>query len=180
MTSNEVAALGDDPPVTPVVDERPIASHDGLQITIVGESNLKSDFVVSSAGVIQFPYLDTVKVEGLTASELKAMLEKRLVEDGYFVNPQVLVTVAYHEQYVRVLGAVNKPGPVTLKGDQKLDILDVISFAGGTSRYAKNEIEYTHNGVRRTISLESLKEAKPDERIWVSPGDIIEVKETIF
>ena len=161
-------------------EDRPIAPQDVLQISIVGEKTDQTVFPVTASGYIQFPYLDLVRVEGLTPTEVKELLEKKLVENGYFVRPQVLVTVNYHERYVRVLGAVRKPGLVPLKGDRKMDILDVISFAGGLTPYAKNTIEYTHNGVRRTISLDDLKKAGPNERIWVHPDDIIEVKESIL
>jgi polysaccharide export outer membrane protein len=169
-----------DPSGTAEGGDRPIAGEDVLQITIVGERNEQTTFPVTASGYIQFPYLDMVKVAGMTAPEVKRMLEKRLVQEGYFTNPQVLVTVAYHEQYVKVLGAVRQPGLVVLKGDRKMDILDVISAAGGVTPLAKNEVEYTHNGVLRKISLEDLKKAGPRERIWVHPDDIIEVKEGIW
>ena len=180
--AEQASATGEPDSAQPVVndEDRPIAPQDVLQITLVGEQNQQTTYTVTASGYIQFPYLDLVKVEGLTATELKELLEKKLVEKEYFVQPQVLVTVNYHERYVKVLGAVNRPGLVPLKGDRKMDILDVISFAGGVNRYAKNTIEYTHNGVRRTISLEDLKKAGPNERIWVQPDDIIEVKESVF
>lgn len=149
-----------------------------MTITIVGEATAAETYPVSPAGYIQFPYLDLVRVEGLTPSEVKSLIESRLVKEGYFVQPQVLVTAAYQERYVRVLGAVGRPGLVPLQGEKQLDILDVISFAGGTTRLAKDKVEYTHKGVRQVFSLEELKRADPEARIFVQPGDVIEVKES--
>jgi len=158
--------------------DRKIEPGDILSITIVGETGLETEFRVSSSGEIQFPFLDVVKVAGLTPLELKKKLETLLKKD-YFVDPQVIVTVKqYRPTYVRVLGAVRNPGLVPLPGDQKFDILDVIASAGGTTRYAKSKVKYTHNGKTVTLSLDDLKRSK--KKIWVQDGDIVEVEERIF
>ncbi|MCP5523059.1 MAG: polysaccharide export protein [Verrucomicrobiales bacterium] len=160
--------------------DRPIAGEDTLTIKIVGEGTDATAYPVSPAGYIQFPYLDLVRVEGLTPSEIKNLIENRLIKEGYFVQPQLLVTAAYQERYAHVLGAVGRPGLVPLRGEKKLDILDVISYAGGTTRLARDKVEYTHDGVTESLSLDKLKRAGPDSRIYVQPGDVIEVKETLF
>ena len=100
----------------------------------------------------------------------------------YFVDPQVIVTVKdYRTEYVRVIGHVNRPGPIQLTGEQKLDVVDVIAMAGGPTPRAKNSVEYTHNGVTRTLKLDELKkETDPAKKVWVQPGDIIDVKEGIL
>lgn len=160
--------------------DRPVAVDDVLVITIVGETTPTTEYPVSAAGYIQFPYLDLVKVEGLTPTQIKELIEKRLKDEGYFVDPQVLVTAKYQEQYVHVLGAVARPGAIPFRGEGKMDILDVISFAGGTTRLAKDKVEHTHNGVRKVYSIEELKRRRPEDRVLVEPGDIIEVKESFF
>lgn len=161
--------------------ERRIAANDLLYITIVGERDLQTEFRVSSLGSIQFPFLDEVPVAGLTPSELRSRLRELLMKD-YFVDPQVIVTVKdYRTEYVRVIGNVNRPGPVQITGEQRLDIFDVIAMAGGTNARARNAVEYTHNGVTRTLKLEDLKrEVDPTKKIWVQPGDIIDVKESVL
>lgn len=161
--------------------ERKIASNDLLFITVVGERDLQTEFRVSSAGTIQFPFLDEVDVTGLTPGELRARLRELLMKD-YFVDPQVIVTVKdYREEFVRVIGQVNRPGPVKLTGEQKMDVIDVIAMAGGTTLRARNAVEYTHNGVTKTLKLDELKrETDPAKKIWVQPGDIIDVKETVI
>lgn len=168
----------DDPSVALSATDRRISGEDTLTISIVGESIEANAYPVSAAGYIQFPYLNLVRVESLTPTEVKSLIETRLAEDGYFVQPQVLVTATYQERFVRVLGAVGRPGLVPLPGEKRLDILDVISFAGGTTRLAKNKVEYTHNGVTQVLSLDDLKRAEPEQRIYVQPGDIIEVQES--
>lgn len=168
------------PPGTTEVERR-IAPGDLLQISIVGETGLQTEFRVSSNGQVQFPFLELVEVKGLTPSECGDRIEEQLKKD-YFVDPQVLVTVKdYRPDFVKVIGQVLRPGPVAITGEQKLDILDVIAMAGGTTRMAKKGVEYTHNGVTETFKLDDLKkETDPAKKIWVQPGDIIEVKESLL
>lgn len=161
--------------------ERKIAGNDLLVITIVGEKDLQTEFRVSTSGTIQFPFIDEVSVVGMTPSELRANLRGLLMKD-YFVDPQVIVTVKdYRPEFVRVIGQVNRPGPAALTGEQRLDIFDVIAMAGGVTPRAKKEVEFTRGGVTKTLKLEDLKkETDPEKKIWVQPGDIIDVKESWF
>lgn len=158
--------------------DREIAAQDLLTISIVGETGLQTDYRVSPSGSIQFPFLNLVEVAGLTPDELKAKLEQELSRE-YFQNPEVIVTVReFSPQYVRVFGAVNRPGLYPVGGDRKMDILDAIASAGGVSLTARKEVIYTHKGERQTISLKDLED--PENRIWVQPGDIIQVEQSIW
>lgn len=160
----------------PIWEDRRIGPQDLLVISIVGDPSLQTEYRVSSSGSIQFPYLGLVRVGGLTPDELKAHLEELLSRDHYR-NPEVIVTVReYRPQYVRVLGAVNRPGLVDIRGDRRMDILDVIAASGGTTRLARNRVEYTHRGQRRVFSLDALHD--PANTIYVQPGDIIAVPES--
>lgn len=161
--------------------DRPIAAQDVLSIVIVGESGLPTDYRVSASGTIQFPFLDVVEVKGLTPRELSQKLESELSKD-YFVKPQVLVTVKeYRQDYVRVMGAVNRPGTVPLNAEQKMDILDAIAFANGVTRSASDKVEFTRNGRTQTFKIEALKrETDPQKKIYLQPGDTIMVRESVF
>lgn len=163
-------------PLTPT--DRKIEAQDLLTISIVGESGLQTDYQVSPSGSIQFPYLGVVEVAGLTPDELKAKLEQVLRRD-YYQNPQVIVTVReFSPQFVRVFGAVNQPGLYPVGGNRQMDILDAIAAAGGTSPTARKEVIYSHNGQRVTLSLKELE--NPENRIWVQPGDVIQVEQTVW
>lgn len=162
-------------------EDRPIAPQDLLGIVIVGEAGLPTDYRVSASGEIQFPFIGIVKVNGLTPREAARKLELELSKD-YFVKPEVLVTVKeYRLDYVIVIGQVNRPGNLPLSPEQRMDILDAIARAGGLTRLAKNEVEFIRDGKREKISLDRLKkESDPAKKIWLRPGDILEVKEAMF
>lgn len=162
-------------------EDRPIASQDLLSIVIVGETGLPSEYRVSASGEIQFPFIGVVQVNGLTPRELARKLEQELSKD-YFVRPEVLVTVKeYRQEFVIIIGQVNRPGSLPLSPEQRMDILDAIARAGGLTRLAKNEVEFTREGKRWTFKLDQLKkESDPAKKIWLRPGDILEVKEAVF
>ncbi len=174
-----VSAQSSAPPE--VSEDRPIAPQDLLGIVIVGEAGLPTDYRVSASGEIQFPFIGIVKVSGLTPREAARKLEQELSKD-YFVKPEVLVTVKeYRLDYVIVIGQVNRPGNLPLSPEQRMDILDAIARAGGLTRLAKNEVEFTRDGKREKFSLDRLKkESDPAKKIWLRPGDILEVKEAVF
>lgn len=162
-------------------DDRRIAPQDLLSIVIVGESGLPTDYRVSASGEIQFPFIGVVQVSGLTPRELARKLEQELSKD-YFVSPEVLVTVKeYRQEFVIIIGQVNRPGSLPLSPEQRMDILDAIARAGGLTRLAKNEVQFIREGKRQTFKLDQLKkESDPAKKIWLRPGDILEVKEAIF
>jgi protein involved in polysaccharide export with SLBB domain len=164
----------------PDLSDRKIAVQDVLQIVIVGE-NLPTEYRVSASGTINFPFLEVVEVKGLTPREVDLKLEGLLSKD-YFVKPEVLVDIKeYRQDFVRMIGQVNRPGPLTLKPEQQMDLLDALSFAGGTTRLAKGEVEFIRDGQRQVFSIEKLKrETDPAKKVWLRPGDIIEVKERIW
>ena len=173
-------ALEPAPEALPDFTDRKIVPQDLLQIVIVGET-LPTEYRVSASGTINFPFLEIVEVKGLTPREVDAKLTELLSKD-YFVKPEVLVDIKeYRQDFIRMIGQVNRPGPIALKPEQQMDILDALSFAGGTTRLARNEVEFTRDGQRQTFSIDKLKrETDPAKKIWLKPGDIIEVRERIW
>jgi len=160
-----------------------IVPSDVLVIEIVGEEKLAKEFRVSLNGTISFPFLDTVTVAGKTAAEIKEELTELLDRD-YFVNPQLIVDVKeYRIREVLVNGFVNKPGSVSIPGEQRLTILEAIGRAGGlTARGNPNKIKFSRPGQReQTFSMDQLKNQNdPDKIIALQPGDVIEVQDKLF
>jgi len=160
-----------------------IVPSDVLVIEIVGEEKLAKEFRVSLNGTISFPFLDTVTVAGKTAAEIKEELTEMLDRD-YFVNPQLIVDVKeYRVREVLVNGFVNKPGSVTIPGEQRLTILEAIGRAGGlTARGNPKNIKFSRPGQReQTFSMDQLKNQNdPDKIIALQPGDVIEVQDKLF
>jgi protein involved in polysaccharide export with SLBB domain len=155
-----------------------IAPHDIIIIDVFGEKDLSRDFRVSTSGTINYYFLGEVKVAGKTPAEVREMLIEELDRD-YLVNPQVTVDVKdFNVREVFVNGEVNKPGSIILTGDQPLTILGALARAGGlTPRASENKIRFTRPGkMEKEFRLDELrKESRPDAKILLEAGDIIEV-----
>ena len=108
----------------PVPTDYRVGPQDVLNITVFGEPQLSGRVRVDSDGTIPFQYLQRVKAEDLTVTQIAEALRKGLA-DGYIRNPQVSVEVEqYHSQNVYVLGEVKAPGKYSLPGNSTLvDVL---------------------------------------------------------
>jgi polysaccharide export outer membrane protein len=159
-----------------------IKAQDLLSVDVLGEKDLCRDCRVSSSGTISFAWLNGVEVKGKTPAEVETIL-KELLDKDYLVDPQVIVAVKeYNAQTILVMGAVFKPGSVTLPGEKKITIIDAIGLAGGFTKLANDKkIEFTRNGKSEMFTFENLKKMIDQNKIiYLEPGDIIKVHETFL
>lgn len=115
-----------------------IAQRDLLNITVFLRSGVTpvialSDTRVNLKGDITFPFVGTVRAEGLTIEELHAEIEDVLA--GYYIAPVISVEVASPVGHrVFVLGEVTSPGIYT--SDGRTTAVEAILEAGGFSNDA--------------------------------------------
>jgi polysaccharide export outer membrane protein len=153
-----------------------IGIGDLLQVTMFGTQDFNADFRVSSSGDISLPPLGLVHVAGLSTSEAEKLIERQLMEGGFYREPRVSVfEKEYVTQGVSILGEVKNPGVYPLLADRHL--LDLISQAGGLTANASKTISVTHAG-QSTPSIVALS---PDPELAATanpailPGDTIVV-----
>jgi polysaccharide export outer membrane protein len=92
-----------------------IGPDDTLSITIFGEPDLEKLYKVQADGMIAFPFINNVRVSGMTVRGVESELRSRLVALKYYENPQVVVeVVGFRSQVVSVRGSVANPGELTL------------------------------------------------------------------
>ncbi len=105
---------------------------------------------IGGDGYINLAFVGRVKAAGLSVSELEQELTKRV--KNYVLDPQVTVMVAdYRSQPVSVVGAVNVPGVVQLRGRRRL--VEVIAQAGGLKPDAGNTVTITRELTQGRIPL---------------------------
>lgn len=143
---------------------------DKLKIAVFGEENLSGQFEVSPTGSIALPLAGEVAAQGMTVSEFREQLSRRL-KDGYLKHPKVTVDVVnYRPIYVH--GEVRTGGEVPYKSGMRLR--DAIALAGG----------YTYRADETFVSLG--RGGEPERAVRMTgespllPGDNIRVPERIF
>ena len=129
-------------PATPATAEPPvvlsgpayrIGPEDILRVSVWDNRELTLDVVVRPDGKISMPLVQDVQAEGLTASELAALLHAKL--QSFIKDPQVSVIVTQvNAPKIFVLGNVARPGPYPLRSD--MSVLHALSLAGGFTPFA--------------------------------------------
>ena len=127
------------PPVTDYI----VGPQDVLIITSYDQSDLTGKFVVEADGTFSYPLIGRVKVGGLSLRQVEAELKKRLVDQGFFRNPQITVAIEqYKSQKIFIVGEVRTPGAYPLSGDMRL--VEALALAGSTLPTASGEAVIVH------------------------------------
>lgn len=161
---------------------RKIQPNDVLVIRVLNEPDMAAEKKVSNDGRISYFFIGDVQVSGKTVAEVQDMIRDLLKKD-YLVDPQVNIEMKqYAEEKVTVLGAVNRPGPIILPSDRRVDVVELIGMAGDFNRYAnKDRIELRRRGKVVTLGYGELKRiSDPAKKFLVEPDDVIEVAESKF
>ena len=159
----------------------------GISVTAAGSAAFDSrTYLVDSAGNIMLPLIGAVQCRGLSLIELSEKLTERFKE--YLQEPQVTVVFAYEPNKgmlspygdVKVLGEVNRPGPVDMPSTQDLTVMRALQLAGGTTRLANTErVKVSHcdkdgNITQTVVNLVKIgKRGLAHQDIKLSAGDVV-------
>ena len=106
-----------------------VGPQDVLTITSYDQPDLSNKFTVEMDGTFTYPLIGRFRAGGLTLRQVEEGLKKRLIDEGYFVKPQITVSMdTYKSQRIFVLGEVRAPGAYPLSGDMTL--IEVLARAG--------------------------------------------------
>ncbi len=148
-----------------------INTGDVLHLEVFGEPELNMDVTVDAAGFVEYPFAGKVKAAGRTVDDLRQDILERL-KDGYFVNPQLLVTVQKYKP-VFVQGEVASAGAFDFQPG--LTVRKAIALAGGFTERASRKKVYR---VKQVDGKETRERVELDAAVF--PGDVIEVKQSFF
>ncbi|WP_348825374.1 polysaccharide biosynthesis/export family protein [Flavobacterium aestuarii] len=97
-------------------------------------------YLVNPQGNITMPILNEIQVGGLTPAAAESTIKGRLINEGYLVNPTVMVRVLNNK--FTILGEVNKPGVIPFQ-EESISLLDAIGLAG----------DLTYSAIRKDVKL---------------------------
>ena len=138
-----------------------------------------NSLTVGLDGYVQLPYVGSVKMEGLTLDEAKAVLMDSLTQ--YLRIPDLsLVITSYGPRKVYVMGEVNKPGVQTM-GIDNMNAYAALATAGGWARKGRStriQIMRVVDGTMyyRTLNMKAYT-VKHDltQNVEIEDGDILYV-----
>lgn len=156
-----------------------IGSRDLLEIRVLEVPDFNLERRVTEAGTIDLPMLGQISVAGKTATEARAQLED-LLRAKYVNRANVsFVVKEYSNRPVSVVGAVTKPGSLSISG--RWTLLQAISAAGGLDQSAGRKIfvlRRADNGLSDTLEIKRddlLRSSSGSWNIPILPGDVVNI-----
>ncbi len=153
-----------------------IGPEDVLYISVWKNESVSRTMPVRPDGKISLPLLNDVQAAGLTPTQLRNVLAKKLRE--YIPDPEVAVTVQeVRSAKVSVLGEVKTPGRYELKS--ATTVLDILAQAGGLSEFAARSriviLRPDGNAMKRILfNYNKVVAADAEqENFYLEPGDIV-------
>ena len=117
--------------------------QDVLTITSYDQPELSGRFTVETDGTFTYPFIGRVRAGGVTLRAFEEDVKRQLVEQGFFMRPQMTVVVSgYKSQKIFIVGEVRQPGAYPLSGDMPL--IEALALAGSTSPGASGEVVIAH------------------------------------
>ena len=161
-----------------------VGPGDTFTLEIMGEKELPKEYTVASDGTVDVPFVHTIQVAGLEASEISRAVRQRLIDQKVLTDPTVVVHVReYRSRRIVVLGQVAKPGSFPFT--QTMTLIQAISMAGGLTAIADDDrVNITRkadNGKVYTavLSVGVIMEGRSPD-VPLQSGDQIYVYERLF
>ena len=162
-------------------DSYHIRTGDEIEILVWEQPNFNTLTTVSRLGSISIPLIGEINVSGLTKSELRRELERRLSE---YIKGEISLTISIRstdQLMVSIFGMVASPNnyPVV----EQTSIFRILSTAGGPTpmanlqdvRVYRNDGNSKRESLDLTYYLDNGKMNSPEVLIY--PGDIIYITE---
>lgn len=135
----------------------------------------REGYRVSNGGIIKFPVLGQVKLEGLTIGQAQALMETELSK--YVKN--AIVNIKFMNFRVTVIGEVNHPSTFTVT-NEKINLLEALGLAGDMTPYGKRENVLLIREVDGTRMMERVnlnsKEVLNSPYFYLKQNDVIYVE----
>lgn len=137
-----------------------------------------STYTINKDGNIDFPIVGELHIEGLTRSQIAALIKSRLLKENLIADPTV--TVEFTNLYVSVMGEVARPGRYEIDRD-RMSVLEAISKAGDltiTGQRDKVSVIRTVDGVQTIypIDLTSTQNLTQSPAYYIQQNDVIYVE----
>ncbi|APX07512.1 OtnA protein [Vibrio campbellii] len=157
----------------PVPTDYTVGAGDEIVIQLFGKENTTHRLRVNRAGTINFPSLGPVQVAGMTFSEVRDSLEKRVQEQMIGVRSDISLGEMRTMQ-VFIMGDAYKPGAYTVSA--LTTISQAIYYSGGFGESgALRNVQLKRNGqvIRKLDMYDLLLKGDARNDVRLLPGDVV-------
>jgi polysaccharide export outer membrane protein len=161
-----------------VEDAYRVKPGDELNVSVWGEEDLNQPVLIRPDGGFSFPLAGDLRAAGKTVEEIRLELSERLAQ---FI-PDLVATVtvtAINGNRIYVIGQVRTPGTYIM--NPRLDVMQALSLAGGTTPFAKvDEIRILRRMADEQTVLpfsftDVSKGRNLDQNVVLESGDVVVV-----
>jgi len=158
-----------------------------ISVTAAGtQGHAASQYFVDAEGYITMELVGRIKCDGLTLVGLQEKVAAAYKD--YFLEPHVTATFIYQAGQnmvspwgtVKVLGEVQRPGPVDVPSTMDLSVLRALQLAGVVTSVAdKRRVQVTRcdkDGKRTRTKVDVIEigeEGRPDKDMLLKAGDVV-------
>lgn len=144
---------------------------DTIRIQVYGEPDLDVQTQISDTGILSYPFLGDIRINGATVGQLHSTITNGLQGD-YLIDPRVTVSILQYRNFY-VNGEVQRPGGFSFQPG--LTVRKAISLAGGfTERASKGNIYVISEKDKSQMPV------KVGLNATINPGDIITIEQSFF
>ena len=162
-----------------------IGVADILEISVLQPDEILRVVNVAPDGTITFPYIGTIKVKGLSITQIQETIEGAL-SDGYMRYPVVVVSLQEsRSRRFFVYGEVTKPGTYSIA--ENTTVLKAISMAGGFTKFGSSSrvkvlrLKKEEAGYQTVkIDIKKVMNGDSQKDIIIETGDMVVVSQGVF
>lgn len=158
-----------------------LGAGDRIRVDIFQVEDFSREYLVLVDGTVSFPLVGTIKVEGLSTTQLAELLSQRYA--AFIKRPVITVGLLIPRPLrIAVAGEVNTPGSYTLaieQGQKFPSVTDIIEKAGGLTAaadVAKVQVRRNLQGKQQVVTLnlwELFYKGDQSQNISLRDGDAI-------
>lgn len=142
------------------------------------QTQVNNVYTVDASGMVNMPYINKVRAEGLTPAQLASAIENGYKSAGIFTNPTITIMMQPQTRFVNVGGAVRAPTRVPFTED--LTLLTAINASGGFNDYAdQKRVRLLRGSEAKVYDVRQFRK-DPGLDPKLQPGDKIEVPQSFF
>ncbi|MEO6092973.1 MAG: polysaccharide biosynthesis/export family protein [Novosphingobium sp.] len=156
-----------------------LGQRDIIGVEVAGRADYKTQVQVQEDGTVALPLIGLVPAASLTVPQLRAEIQRRLTSGGFFLKPDVIVTlITASSQYAVMLGDVGQSGLLML--DREYRLTEVLARAGGVRPGSDDVTVTSPTGETREYSMRAIATNKAPDPIVVAGSKVLVAPAKVF